>query len=66
VTIVYARSRHFHRRSTRIDITNAGDIGTINGFAYPAARSYAAAGGGHNRPRPPGVMLETAVSTLVR
>jgi hypothetical protein len=66
VTIVYARSRHFHRIPTRIDFTNVGDVGTINGFAYLAARSYASAGGGHNRPRPPGVMLETAVSTLVR
>ena len=50
----------------RIDVTIAGEIGTINGLALCVSRKRAAAGGDHKWPRPPGVMLETAVSTLLR
>ena len=50
----------------RIDATNTGGVGTINGYALYVSGKRAAAGGDHQRPRPPGVTLETAISTLFR
>ncbi len=63
-TIVCARTRQSHRIPVRIDATIAGGVGTIDGFAFCVSGIHATAGGGHKRPRPPRVKLETAVSTL--
>jgi hypothetical protein len=46
MTIFRARSRQLHRRPARIDATNTGGVGTINGFAFCVSRIYAKAGDG--------------------
>ena len=61
-----ARNHGSTPNATRIDATIAGSVGTINGFAICVLHNRAKAGGGHQRPRPPGVMRETAESTQLR
>lgn len=39
-------------------------VGTIKGITLCVSNNHALAGGDHKWPRPPGVMFETAVSTL--